>query len=141
MKKVLLSAAALIAAATALPAVAQPYGNAYGHPQNRGYQDNRGWTPIGVRLERLDNRIDRGIERGLLTRREAQALRQQFRQLVQLERYYGRDGGLSYGERADLERRLDILSQRVRWERRDDDRRDRRYDDRYDDRRYDDRRY
>jgi len=122
MKKVLLSAAALLAAATALPAAAQPYG--YGHP--RGHYDNRGWTSVEVRLQRLDNRIDRGIERGLLTRREAQGLRWEFRQLVRLERRYGRDG-LSWGERADLEHRLDRLTQRVRWERRDGERYSRRY--------------
>jgi hypothetical protein len=155
MKKVLISAAALLAAAAALPAAAQGYGQAYGHPyaqpyahpygqvQGHAYAQQGRWVPVHVRLQRLDNRIERGVERGALTRREAHSLRQEFHSLVRLERHYGRDG-LSYGERADLERRLDRLAQRVRFERRDDDRRydDRRYDDRrYDDRRHDDRRY
>ena len=135
MKKVLLSLAAVAAVAAAVPAAAQPYGNAYGH---RGY-DQRAWTPVEVRLERLQERIQRGVQTGRLTRREAQSLRFEFRDLVQRERVYGRDG-LSWQERADLEARLDRLAARVRWERRDDDRRYDR-DDRYDDRRYERRGY
>lgn len=139
MKKVILSAVAVLTVAAALPAAAQAYYGGtydqYGRPQHdpRAYHQ-QAWTPIGVRFERLDNRIERGLERGLLTRREAGSLRYEFRQLVQLERHYGR-GGLSYNERADLERRLDRLSQRIRWERRDGDQRgDRRFE--QDERRY-----
>jgi hypothetical protein len=138
MKKVLLSLAAVAAVAAALPAAAQPYGQAYGYQGQRGY-DQRGWTPIEVRLERLHTRIERGVQNGRLTRREAQGLRMEFRDLVQRERVYSRDG-LSWQERADLDARFDRLSARIRWERRDDDRRYDR-DDRYDDRRYDRRGY
>ena len=139
MKKVLLSLAAVAAVSAALPAAAQPYGHAYGQRgyDQRGY-DQRSWTPIEVRLERLHDRIQRGVQNGRLTRREAQGLRMEFRDLVQRERVYGRDG-LSWQERADLEARFDRLSARIRWERRDDDRRysrDDRDDDRYDRRGY-----
>ena len=121
MKKVLLSLAALAAVSTALPAAAQSYGHRGGYDQRgydqRGY-DNRSWTPVEVRLERLHDRIQRGVESGRLTRREAQGLRYEFRDLVQRERVYGRNG-LSWQERADLEARLDRLAARVRFERRD----------------------
>ena len=124
MKKLILSLAAVAALAAAVPAAAQPYGGR-GYDQRgydqRGY-DQRGWTPIEVRLDRLHERIQRGVESGRLTRREAQGLRAEFRDLVQRERVYGRDG-LSWQERADLEARFDRLSTRIRWERRDDDRR------------------
>lgn len=132
MKKVILSFAALAAAATALPAVAQPYGNAYGHRggyDQRGYDqrgyDSRNWTPIEVRLDRLQNRIERGIESGRLTRREAQGIRYEFRDLVQRERVYSRNG-LNWQEQADLNARFERLNARVRFERQDRERYDRR---------------
>lgn len=138
MKKVLLSLAALAAVTTALPAAAQGYGRGYdnGYDQRgydqRGYNqrgyDQRGWTPVEVRLERLHERIQRGVESGRLTRREAQGLRAEFRDLVQRERAYSRNG-LTWQERADLEARFDRLSARIRFERRDgEDRGDRRYE-------------
>lgn len=82
------------------------------------YQNQRGWDPIDRRFEQLDRRIDRGVQRGDLTRNEALRLRGEFRQLIRLERQYSRDG-LSYRERADLDRRFDRLSAQIRWDRRD----------------------
>lgn len=142
MKEVLLSLAVLAATAAALPAAAQGYGRGHdggydqrgydqrgydqrGHHQ-RGY-DQRGWTLVEVRLERLHHRIQRGVESGRLTRREAQGLRGEFRDLVRRERAYSRNG-LTWRERADLEARFDRLSARIRFERRDgEDRGDHRY--------------
>ncbi len=100
----LIGASALTLAAGA--ASAQPY---YGQSH---------WMPVDQRLERLDRRIDRGIQRGDLTRSEAMRLRGEFRQLVRLEHRYSRNG-LSAWERADLDRRFDRLSAEIRWERRD----------------------
>ncbi|WP_296596305.1 hypothetical protein [Phenylobacterium sp.] len=102
-----------VAAATALTAgaaSAQPYG--YG----------RHGMPIEQRIERVDFRIDQGVRSGQLTRREAYALRGQLNGVVRLEARYSRNG-LSDWERADLNRRLDVLSNDVRLSRRDDDRR------------------
>ena len=119
MKKVILSLAAAAALTAAVPAAAQPYGQPYGQRDynQRGY-DQRGWTPVEVRLERLRQRIQRGVQSGRLTRREAQGLRLEFRDLAQRERVYSRNG-LSWQERADLDARFDRLSARIRWERRD----------------------
>lgn len=106
-----------LAAATALTAgaaAAQPYG--YGN----GY--GRDWMPIERRIERIDYRIDQGVRSGQLTSREAYRLRSQFNSLVRLEARYSRNG-LSNWERADLNRRFDVLSMNVRDARRDDDRR------------------
>jgi len=126
MKKVLISIAALATVAAALPAAAQPYGNAYGHQRHgydqRGYDqprhDQRHWTPVGIRLERLFERVQRGIESGRITRREAEGLRYEFRDLAQRERVYSRNG-LTWQERADLDARFERLQARVRYERRD----------------------
>ena len=132
MKKVLLSVVAATAMATALPALAQPYGNAWGHPSNRGYDnrgyDDRNWVPMQSRINRLDERIARGIANGQITRGEARRLRMQLFQLVRLENEYRR-GGLTGWERAELDRRFDHLRMQIREERRDDDRRGRGWDD------------
>ena len=111
------------AALTAGGAIAQPYGydrgGSYGY--DRGY-DRGAWMPIERRLQRLDHRIDQGLRSGQLTRREADRLRDEFHDVVRLEARYSRNG-LSMRERADLDRRFDLLSRQIRWERRDDDRR------------------
>lgn len=116
----LLAGSALIAAAA--PALAQPgYGGGYGGYGAGGYYN---------RLERLEDRIERGSARGDITRREAFRLRSDLREVRILLNRYER-GGLSGWERSDLERRLDYLQTRIRYERRDgedrgDWRRDRR---------------
>ena len=126
MKKVLLSVVAAAAMATALPALAQPYGNAWGHPSNRGYNN---YSPLQGRLDRLHERIERGLYNGSLTRGEARRLHIRVEQLARLERHFARDG-FSPWERAELERRFDQLRMEIRFERRDDDRRwDRDWDD------------
>ena len=130
MKKILIPALALAAASVAVPAAAQirveigagpAYGQAYGHA---GYGYDRNWQPIHRRVANLDRRIDQGLRNGALTRREASGLRAELNALVRLERQYSRNG-LSRQEARDLDRRFDRLAQRVRWERRDDDRRGR----------------
>ena len=103
MKKFLLAAGALSVLAIGAPAAAQSWG---------------GYDPIHQRFQRLETRIERGIDRGLITRREAQALRWEFRQLVNLDARYRHDG-LSRWEATDLERRIEGLSARIRYERRE----------------------
>ncbi|HEX7886204.1 MAG TPA: hypothetical protein VF474_09525 [Phenylobacterium sp.] len=117
--KTMILALAAATALTAGAAGAQPYG--YGSRNDTGY--SREWMPIERRIERLDFRIDQGVRSGQLTRREAYRLRAQLNGLARLETRYGRNG-LSNWERADLNRRFDILSMSVRDARRDDDRRD-----------------
>lgn len=86
-------------------------------------RDDRGggrWMSINQRQANLDERIDRGVRTGALTRGEAARLRVDFQALARLEAQYGRsDGGLSMRERADLDRRFDQLSARIRIEARD----------------------
>lgn len=158
MKKFFIPALALAAASVAVPAMAQSYGpqdhnGRGGYDQDRGgrhdndrggryddgrggrYDDDRGgnWQNISNRKYQLDRRIDRGERNGQLSRREATRLRYELNALVYLERSYMR-GGLSFRERAELDRRYDRLAMQVRAERRD-------YDNRRGDRRDDDRRW
>ena len=107
MKTLTISLAALGIAAAALPATA-----ANAQP----------WQTINQRQRNLDARIDQGVRNGALTRAEAMRLRGEFRGLANLEARYRR-GGLDQWERNDLNRRFDMLSQRVRWDK--NNRRDR----------------
>jgi hypothetical protein len=96
---------------TAGAAAAQPYG-----------QWNRS-ASVDQRQAMLDRRIEHGVANGQLTRREAWQARREFRDIQRIEYRYRRDGRLSRWETADLSRRLNMLAQQVRLDRRDDQRR------------------
>jgi hypothetical protein len=113
--------------------MAQSYGPRHHDDRGGRYEQDRGgrwdhdrgggWQNISQRKFNLDRRIDRGERNGSLSRREANRLRRELDDLVYLERSFLR-GGLSYRERAELDRRYDRLSFQIREERRDrDDRR------------------
>lgn len=92
---------------------------------DRNDRDDRwgggGWVNINQRQAQLDRRIDQGLRSGQLTRNEAYRLRSEFQTIARLETRY-RINGLSQWERADLDRRFDVLSDRIRDERSDRDR-------------------
>ena len=78
------------------------------------------WQSINQRQRNIDARIDQGVRSGALNRAEAGRLRTQFRDLANLENRYRRSGGgLSVGERRDLNARFDRLSARVQIQKRD----------------------
>lgn len=79
----------------------------------------RDWQPLSLRENQIERRIDNGMRNGQLTRREARRLHREFNDLLRLEARYERNG-LNFRERADLERRYDILASRVRFEKHDD---------------------
>ena len=79
------------------------------------------WVNVNQRQNQIDQRIDMGVRSGSLTRREAANLRYEFQGIARLETRYRRSGGLQRWEMADLDRRLDRLSAKVRLERRDRD--------------------
>ena len=132
MKKtltILAATAASVLALSAGAASAQGWNSNTQHPSadaryDRGgeWRDSRGgWMNINQRQAHLDRRIDQGIRNGSITRNEAIRLRSEFRGIARLENRY-RTNGLSNWERADLDRRFDGLSARIRWERNDGDR-------------------
>jgi hypothetical protein len=86
--------------------------------------DNARWDDRGSisgRQAALDGRIDAGLRSGRLTRQEAWRLRADFREISRRADAY-RANGVSNWERADLDRRFDALSQRIRIESRDNER-------------------
>ncbi len=78
------------------------------------------WSSIGDRRSNLEARINAGVRDRSLSQAEASRLRADFQTLVRLEATYRRNG-LTAAERADLDRRFDALSARIRDERRDGD--------------------
>ena len=128
MKKIMILLAATTALTISVPAAAQYAG---GNVQSR--------------VDQLRMELQTNVQRGDISRSEAVPLREQLRQLVQLERRYA-SNGINGRERADLQHRINTLRQGIRIASRDhqgrndrDDRYDR-DDDRYDrnvDRNYD----
>ena len=111
MKKIITLIAALSAMGLASPAIAQDrYGNGYGNNQAYGYSN--GYGGIEARTDQLQRRLQVGIQRGTISRREADYLRDGFRQLSRLERQYSR-GGLDRNERQFLQQRLQQLQQEI----------------------------
>lgn len=114
--KTLILPLAIATTLTAGAAAAQPYG--WGSARS-----------IDQRQAMLAHRIDQGEITGQLTRREAYRLKTEFNTIARIEARY-RWNGLSRGELADLDRRLDNLQYSIRQARRDDDRRRYGYNDR-----------
>ena len=121
-------------------------GPGYGHDrhdQRADYDDrhDRGWDYRGgprpdvvIVSERdhvgadIESQIRWGLQRGLLTDREAYRLRNQNRELQSLKRRVYRDGRLSRGEAKQLARLEDRVRGELAFELRDNDRRDGRRD-------------
>lgn len=103
MKIICVAMAAFAAVATAAPAAAQ-----YG-PGDEYRQDG-----IGRAFEDLRVRIDEGLRSGRIPRGEAFSLDEEMRMLARLEDHYRRDG-LSGWERGDLQRRLVLFRDRIRF--------------------------
>jgi hypothetical protein len=77
------------------------------------------WRSINQRQAELDQRIEVGIQNKVLTRAEASALRAEFNALALREEDYRHTGGLSTGERLDLDRRFDALRLRIKTQKHD----------------------
>ena len=133
MRKFLISIALVSTALTAVPAMAQERGR-QGYDQRDDHRgDNRGsWNRHGPSrqainellrdLNRAEARIQRSVQRRIISRREAVSLRREARQ-IRMRLNVALRGGLSGREFGELRVRVNRLEQRVRYERRDRDRR------------------
>ena len=90
------------------------------------YDDGRRFS-VDERQSLIHQRIQRGFEQGQLTRREARQLERQLGRIEEKERGYEYDGRLNRREQTDLHAELDVLAQRLRFERRDAEYRQNRY--------------
>jgi hypothetical protein len=117
MNKLILGIAALPTLAIATPAVAQYYPNNQTQYNNQNQYNsqysNQGNVNISARIDQLRARLQAGVQNGSITRGEAAPIREQIRQINQLERQYAVNG-LSGQERADLQQRLRMVRQQLR---------------------------
>jgi hypothetical protein len=135
MRKFLISAALVTSALAAVPAIAQDYGRpGYDHRDDRrdDRSDDRGnWNRGPSRaavndllrdLNQAENRIERSARNRIISPREAMSLRREARQ-IRVRLNFALRGGISGREFGELRVRVNRLEQRVRIERRDNDRR------------------
>lgn len=100
-------------------------------PGSREWQGSPDWhrgpdwhESIRERIREDHRRIERGFERGSLTRREAGRLGSELDHILDKIDWLRRDGRLNRTEREVIHRDLDRLEREIRREKRDDDRRD-----------------
>jgi hypothetical protein len=125
MRKFLISVALVSTALTAAPALAQDYGHR-GYDQrgdwNRGGPDRPAVNNLLRQLDQVDSRIQRSLQRRIISPREAVSLRREANDIRARVNVRGRNG-LNGREFAQLQVRVNRLEQRVNVERRDRDRR------------------
>lgn len=101
---------------------AQYYAEPYRDHEFGGFDDHRR-SSVDERQARIAQRIQNGLHNGGLTRREARQLARQLNATEHKESAFESDGRLNGRERAEVHRDLDVVAQRLRFERHDDDRR------------------
>lgn len=88
------------------------------------YAEHRPRDPgVNARQHMQQERIKQGVRSGSLTREEAQGLRQEGREIRQLEREYKSDGALTREERRTLQQELKERSRNIYEEKHDSERR------------------
>jgi hypothetical protein len=123
MRKILISALMLSTVVAVAPASAQYGGHRGDRAQaawNRGGPSRQAINQLLRDLNRVESRIDRSVQRRIISQREAMGLR---RQANQIERQLHRASrnGISGREFAALRVQVNRLEQRLRVERRDRD--------------------
>lgn len=108
------------------------YGRNHVNPWLSGseYQHEHRYPDFQEQRAKLDQRQDHqlerilnGLENGRLTMREAVGLLREHQAIAALERQYLADGHLGPFELRDLDQRMDLAQQRIRFEKHDDQRR------------------
>ncbi|WP_129791214.1 hypothetical protein [Sphingosinicella sp. CPCC 101087] len=118
MRKLLISVALAASTLAAVPAAAQYHNSGW----SQHGPDRRAVNQLVRELDRVENRIERSARRGVISPREAFGLRRDANQVRFHLNRAGRNG-LSGREFASLRVQVNRLEQRVRIERRDNDRR------------------
>ena len=87
-----------------------------------GYAEREDWHGgIRFRVKEAKQEINRGIEKGSLTRHEAKQLNEELDSIIDKIDHMKRDGKLSQGEREKINNDLDRLERDIKREKRDDD--------------------
>lgn len=130
LRVVLLTAALACSACTQTQPVRTPY---YGDPYYEPYYGGSYgiaypvWrSDVDIQVDKARNSIDNGIDKGSLTRDEAQALRGELKTILHNVERMQNDGRLDPRERESIKSDLDRLQRDIRREKDDDERRRRR---------------
>lgn len=121
MRKILISALMLTSVVAVAPASAQYSGHRGGHSEwNRGGPSRQAINELLRDLQRVETRIERSVQRRVISQREAFGLR---RQANSIERQLQRASrnGINGREFASLRVQVNRLEQRLRVERNDRD--------------------
>lgn len=89
-------------------------------PVHAGYRYNDNSNALFERLINQHQQIERGVERGKLTKKEERLLRQQQHRLLTKAARFRKDGTLSSKERAILHNMLDRNAKRIKKMKRND---------------------
>lgn len=114
-----LSGAIMLAFMATAPVSAQPYGDRWDNRSSYGWNSSDFWREAPrdawARINYMQQRIDRGIQDGSLTRNEGRRLQRELERIRRDARRWRR------GSDRDLrlQARLDDLGRSIRWERRD----------------------
>ena len=118
MHTMLKSVLAIAAATVSLAVTAQPYDSRDYRGEYRSSVDT---TEIDARIARQQERIDRGVQRGQLSPREARMLWREHRAIEQADARAKADGRVSHWEAQRLVAMLDRADWRIRQMRRGED--------------------
>jgi hypothetical protein len=120
MRKILISALMLSSVVAIAPASAQYAGHRGNVEWNRGGPSRQALSGLLRDLQRVENGIQRSVQRRVISQREAMGLRRQANQIERRLNQAGRNR-ISGREFASLRVQVNRLEQRLRVERRDRD--------------------
>ena len=125
----LLASGAAVAGTTTVHAMGDQRSDAfvtvqyYGDRAQNYERSNDRVANVNEREARINARIQRGIENGSITNREARRLYNELNSIEAKERAFRSDGRLDWRESQELNRDLDRLAENVREQRLDSERR------------------
>jgi len=89
-----------------------------GHSKHRNHEHKHNnsyfWQDIEHRQYKQDSRIERGIEKGQLTRREAKKLHREQRHVAKQIKHLKRHNHISRSDKREVVEHLDYVSQKIR---------------------------
>jgi hypothetical protein len=113
MKNSVLSLIGLSALVSTAPAAAQYYPSNQNQSGSQSQYGNQANANLSTRIDQLRVRLQAGVQSGLITRVEAQPIRDQIRELSRLDQQYSVNG-YSGQERAVLQQRIRQVRQQLR---------------------------
>ena len=84
------------------------------HHYNRGHNDSSFWNKVDRRQHRQESRIERGADKGQLTRREVRKLHKEQRHVAKQIRRYKHRHYLTRADKRNVMQHLNYMSDKIR---------------------------